>query len=264
MTSSSVQADCTGCSHDHNECDSSRRASTRFSDYIDYSQGFHAGPSNAAHCGDVDSNETDDVAVPPLDHDVETVASDEIEGIIEKDFARAVPRHADKKSGLQSVRQSMVEPAFRQPRWFEAEESISFQFKLTPRGKTNAVSRTSLRKANEDGLSGLVPRTIPASASGVSVRELSDDHTAWQRLLTSALFLIKEDHMPLKAGESRTLDLGLASSRQAGGKHLAMRHQTNQAYQQSVANSSDPAKRIKWKVVVKPVQRVGRGGLLPR
>jgi hypothetical protein len=70
--------------------------------------------------------------------------------------------------------------------------------------------------------------------------------------------------MPLKAGESKVLDLGLLNSRQSGGKHLAMRHQSSKDHEEAVRRSTDEAKRIKWRVVVKPVKRQAKGSLLPR
>lgn len=265
MASTSSQSGCTECNNETGHCGSHRRASTRFSDYIDYARVPEAGPSNLnSH----DYNDHD--APPPLDHDVDSVNLSEIEDITERDFASPIPRARDgkRRSGLQSVRQSMIEPAWRRPRWFEAEESISFHFKLAPRSKHGAIRGSPITKvpqANEDGSSGSVLQSSnPQSTRGISVQELGTDDTAWQRLLTSALFLIKEDDVPFKPGEAKMLDLGLASARQAGGKHLAMRHQSSRAYNDSVASSPDPAKRIKWRVVVKPVKRTERGGLLPR
>jgi hypothetical protein len=160
----------------------------------------------------------------------------------------------------------MVQPLQR-PRWFEEENNISFQFKLTPRGKGgSAPASAAIPKANEDGFSGptSAPADAPMTTSRGGVHELGTDDTAWQRLLTSTLFLIKEDSMPLKAGESKVLDLGLVSSRQSGGKHLAMKHQSSKEHEENMFVNTDAAKRIRWKVVVKPVKRTEKGGLLPR
>jgi hypothetical protein len=198
------------------------------------------------------------------------------EDIVEQDFAAPVHRtpRSNRVSGIQSVRQSLIEPVIAKPRWFEDKENVSFHFKFTPRAKTGKSPTTAalgVPKANEDGSSDASsrPGATPAGPvpCGISVRELNKDNTAWQRLLTSALFLIKEDDMPLQRGQSKVLDLGLAPSRQTGGKHIAMRHQDTQGYQESVKASADPANRIRWKIVVRPVKGVEkkeRGSLLPR
>lgn len=226
----------------------------------------------------ISETENDD-AVPELDEDdgaVSSVDEELEEGITEKDFASDIALKSPsirtkRRSALASVRQSMVQPILRRPRWFEAEDNITFQFKLTPRsGPSASAQAATVPKANADGSSApssQPPSTAAASSTrGIPIRELNKDPTAMQRLLTSALFLIKEDNMPLQLGQSKVLDLGLASSRKTGGKHLAMKHQSSQDYQETVQSSTDPAKRIRWRVVVKQVQRASteRGSLLPR
>jgi hypothetical protein len=106
------------------------------------------------------------------------------------------------------------------------------------------------------------------STRNIPIHELSNDPTAWQRLLTTALFLMKEDHLP-QPGQSKVVDLGLATARNSGGKHLAMKHHSSGEHETIMQNEKSEAKRVMWKVVLKPVggvakSRGGDGSLLPR
>lgn len=67
---------------------------------------------------------------------------------------------------------------------------------------------------------------------------------------------MKEDHLP-KPGQSKVVDLGLAHSRGPGGKQLVMKHLSSGEHESIVQNETSEAKRVKWKVVVRPV---GGGG----
>lgn len=154
---------------------------------------------------------------------------------------------------------------------------MTFQFKLTPRGRAGGPGGASVSKvpmANEDGSTteakpsesgsgeGSTPSSKPPGAGGVEstrnlpIHELSEDPTAWQRLLTSALFLMKEDHLP-KPGQSKVVDLGLAHSRVPGGKHLAMKHHSSGEHESLVQNETSEAKRVMWKVVLRPAGSSG-------
>ncbi|KIV98993.1 uncharacterized protein PV09_09273 [Verruconis gallopava] len=266
---------CRSCGHTPTECGSSRFASSRFSTYTNCSR-----PSVMFGYQESEGSEAEGETfepVPLLEDDEESV-TDETEGIIERDFGTPgvdSPRTATAPSAVRSVRQSVAQPVPR-PRWFEAEENVTFRFKLTPRGRDSAG--TSVPRANEDGSSRPAVGHSGESSShppgksveghgparGVHVRELADDPTAWQRLLTSALFLIKEDHMPMRPGEAKVLDLGLLNARQSGGKHLAMRHHSVKEYEDNVQAGGYAAKRIRWRVVVKQVQEQERGSLLPK
>ncbi|KAE9982454.1 hypothetical protein BLS_006034 [Venturia inaequalis] len=168
----------------------------------------------------------------------------------------------------------MYEPAKPKARWFEQKKDMTFQFKLTPRngragGSGGAASTSKVPMANEDGSTTETKKSEsggedssssskppgaggPTSTRNIPIHELTEDPTAWQRLLTSSLFLMKEDHLP-KPGQSKVVDLGLAHSRTAGGKHLAMKHHSSGEHQSMVQNEGGEAKRVKWKVVVKPV-----------
>ncbi|QDS77023.1 hypothetical protein FKW77_006470 [Venturia effusa] len=201
----------------------------------------------------------------------------EQDNITEQDFASPTPRHLSvhRESGIRSVRQSMYEPSKPKPRWFEQKKNMTFQFKLTPKGRASgAPSAAKVPMANEDGStteakkseSGIGEESSssskPPGAGGVQstrnipIHELTEDPTAWQRLLTSALFLMKEDHLP-KPGQSKVVDLGLAHSRMAGGKHLAMKHHSSGEHQSLVQSENSEAKRVMWKVVVKPAGSSG-------
>lgn len=164
---------------------------------------------------------------------------------------------------------------------------MTFQFKLTPRsgtGGSGAPSASKVQIANEDGSTTEVAQSDsgaseasskPPGAGGlestrnIPIHELSEDPTAWQRLLTSALFLMKEDHLP-KHGQSKVVDFGLAHSRIPGGKHLAMKHHSGAEHQSLLQSETSEAKRVMWKVVVRPAgagpikSKGGDGSLLPR
>jgi hypothetical protein len=182
----------------------------------------------------------------------------EATGIIEHDFASPKPRYLSGLSsqGIRSVRQSMIEP-LPKPRWFESNESMTFQFKLTPR-TTPLAKRITTSASSATTPSGTSSSHPPNAAGpstgtrGITISELSSDPTAWQRLLTSALFLIKEENIPAKDAPPKIIDLGLLQARQNGGKHLAMRHYAGKEHEALVQNErKDEAKRILWKVVVK-------------
>jgi hypothetical protein len=65
---------------------------------------------------------------------------------------------------------------------------------------------------------------------------------------------MKEDHIPAKDAPPKIIDLGLLNSRNTGGKHLAMKHHSSKEHESIVQNGpgAGEAKRILWKVVVKP------------
>jgi hypothetical protein len=72
-----------------------------------------------------------------------------------------------------------------------------------------------------------------------------------------------------KAGQSKVVDLGLATARNSGGKHLAMKHHTSGEHESIMQNEQHEAKRVLWKVVLRPIggaakSRGGDGSLLPR
>lgn len=67
---------------------------------------------------------------------------------------------------------------------------------------------------------------------------------------------MKEDHLP-KPGQSKVVDLGLAHNRVPGGKHLAMKHHSSGEHQSLVQNDTSEAKRVMWKVVVRPAGATG-------
>jgi hypothetical protein len=175
----------------------------------------------------------------------------------------------------------MIQP-LPKPRWFEQKQNMTFQFKFTPRGRTGAPSAANVPMANPDG-STTTPEKSESGATesssrppgqggapstrNIPIHELSNDPTAWQRLLTTALFLMKEDHLP-KPGQMKVVDLGLATSRNSGGKHLAMKHHSSSEHESIMQNEVSEAKRVLWKVVVKPVGGATKerewGSLLPR
>jgi hypothetical protein len=179
-------------------------------------------------------------------------------GIIEHDFASPKPRYLSGLSsqGIRSVRQSMIEP-LPKPRWFELHESMTFQFKLTPRTTPFAkpITTSASSASTSSGISSSRPPNAAGPSTGtrgITISELSSDATAWQRLLTSALFLIKEENIPAKDAPPKIIDLGLLQTRQNGGKHLAMKHYAGKEHEALVQNGcKDEARRILWKVVVK-------------
>lgn len=63
---------------------------------------------------------------------------------------------------------------------------------------------------------------------------------------------MKEDHIPAKDAPPKIIDLGLLNARNSGGKHLAMKHHSSKEHETIVQNGGGEAKRILWKVVVKP------------
>ncbi|KAF2432153.1 hypothetical protein EJ08DRAFT_136430 [Tothia fuscella] len=191
----------------------------------------------------------------------------EASGIVEQDFAslptpRTLAGH--RNTGIQSVRQSVFEPAPPKPRWFETNKSMTFQFKLTPRSRASSAASTASGSSAATSASTATPASASSSrppgfgksatdnTRGIPIAEL-DDATAWQRLLASALFLMKEEHVPAKDAPPKIIDLGLLNSRNSGGKHLAMKHHSSKDHEAMMQKpSAGQAKRVLWKIVVKP------------
>jgi hypothetical protein len=176
-------------------------------------------------------------------------------------------------SYTRSIASSLCEAAPRgrnQQPWFETEEAVSFQFKLTP--KSSKARLRNAPKANADGSVNLLPLATsaepePTSGKGSSLAGLKiTDQAGLKRVLTGALFSMLGNDMP-KNGETRVLNLGLADGKKVS-KAVAPLADAEGRVKDGVVQQVGEMETVQWKVVITPADKKSKEGdrkcLLPR
>ncbi|KAF2397202.1 hypothetical protein EJ06DRAFT_559318 [Trichodelitschia bisporula] len=110
---------------------------------------------------------------------------------------------------------SSVNEAATMPQWYETEKNVTFAVKVAPKNKAG-------------------------SGDGIPLSEIASSPAAWQRLLTSTIFAMRND-LPTEKGEVRTVNMGLGGKPEAGAGGMSVRSE----------RATKQAGTVRWKVSVR-------------